>query len=82
MQYQSVLVQLVEKSGVLPKFLSLDGVLKEEESRIVSGSFGDLYKGSWKGHLVAIKVIRMTAGKSNMEQKQLREVISLLSYRD
>ena len=52
------LLQLSRASGLYPEVLALRGV-DIEELPVDHGSYGDVYKGRWKGKLIAVKIMRI-----------------------
>ncbi|EGO03486.1 hypothetical protein SERLA73DRAFT_83501 [Serpula lacrymans var. lacrymans S7.3] len=52
------LIRLSRKSTRFPSRLSLKGV-EYDRKMVIRGGYGDVYKGSWEGRAVAVKVARL-----------------------
>ncbi|KAF8996209.1 kinase-like domain-containing protein [Cyathus striatus] len=51
-------LKLSNKSSLYPKCLTLEGVTVEE-SAVTAGHFGEIWKGSFQGHAVCLKVVKV-----------------------
>lgn len=55
----SALIKLSKTSGLYPKCLVLTGIQSAEENAIDGGGFGDVWKGQFRNHMIAMKVLRV-----------------------
>jgi serine/threonine protein kinase len=53
------LIDLAHGSGLYPECLVQKDIQIVSEHPVAGGSFGDVYKGLMKGHLVAVKALRI-----------------------
>lgn len=56
--------KLARTFDMLPRSLTLHGVKKAEDHPCGGGGYADIYKGTYDGKLVALKVIRATVTES------------------
>lgn len=54
-----MLHRLVLKGGILPDQLMLQDVVKLGDHAVAGGGFADIWKGTFNGELVALKVLRV-----------------------
>ncbi len=66
------------KEGILPDQLMLRGVEKAGNNAVAWGGFADIWKGTFRGELVALKVLRLYGQPEN--QKVLINVCMSISY--
>ncbi|KAF3787682.1 Serine/threonine-protein kinase [Nymphaea thermarum] len=59
----------------------IDPELLKFESKVASGSYGDLYKGSYRGQDVAIKVLKSEHVNAQMEREFAQEVFIMRKVR-
>jgi len=65
-RFVKALIRLSRASGLYPECLVLSG-MKIEGDAVAGGGFGDVYKGSFKGHEIAVKVLKVYQ-KSDMDK--------------
>jgi len=53
--------RLAERHGLLPSRMRITGKIEDADELLASSGFADLRSGVYKGHLVAIKALRITA---------------------
>lgn len=67
------------KEGILPDQLMVHGVEKLGDFAVAWGGYADIWKGTFKGELVALKVLRLYGQPE--DQKALLSVCFCLSFR-
>ncbi|KZP04035.1 kinase-like protein [Athelia psychrophila] len=68
-RHVKALVKLSASSGLFPTCLVLNDVTLEPDP-VASGAFGEVYKGALRGHLIAVKMLKMY--RSSVVEKILR----------
>ncbi|KZP29838.1 kinase-like protein [Athelia psychrophila] len=69
-RHVKALVKLSESSGLFPTCLVLSDVTLEPDP-VASGGFGEVYKGALRGHLIAVKMLKVY--KSSVVARILKE---------
>lgn len=54
------MLRLAKQSGLFPECMSLCNVQRQGNGGVSWGAFGDIWKGDLEGHVVAIKVMRVS----------------------
>ena len=57
--FLNAILRLSRKSGIYPKVLVQNSVTIESSHPLTAGQFGDVWKGTFQGQQVAIKILRL-----------------------
>ena len=59
--FLNAMLRLSGKSGIYPKIFVQNSVIIEGPNPLTAGQFGDVWKGTFQGRQVAIKILRLYA---------------------
>lgn len=65
--FLNAMLRLSSKSGIYPKIVVQDSVIIEGSNPSTAGQFGDVWKGTFQGQQVAVKILRLY-GMSDVSQ--------------
>ena len=66
--FLNAMLRLARKSGIYPKNLVQNSVTFQGSNPLTAGRFGDVWKGTFQGQDVAIKILRLYTVKSDASQ--------------
>ena len=66
-----LLVRCAHERAVLPPGLFLSGVERDGSHPVGGGGFSDVWKGTYQGQAVAIKILRVFTNQDNAEMRKV-----------
>lgn len=80
--YLKIMRKICGRCGILPtSHIISEGLVITTERPITSGGFADVFRGTWKGVLVAIKVFRILSTDRLDKMRKVSVVSFCLAFR-